>query len=225
VAGVAAFHVETIRDDGLYTGRCPNGHRRLVVTQTLRHEMLFEVALNALADGYNREAVSSFAASVERYYEFAIRVLAAKMAVKPAAFDSAWKKVARQSERQVGAFVFGYTMAFGEVPSIIEGKAAELRNAVTHKGKLTDKGEAIGFGEIAYGVIQDGIRELRARCIDDVNKMLGQQVAAAAAGLGKEYPRTFQVSPTALNVIEDISGGYKPFAALLASRGIAPLVT
>jgi hypothetical protein len=68
--GVVNFFAETIRQDGVYTGKCPNGHDLLIATQTLPHEMLFEIALNAIGDGYYREAVSSFAASVELFMNF-----------------------------------------------------------------------------------------------------------------------------------------------------------
>ncbi len=64
-AGFLTAHIETIREDGIYEGVCPNGHSFRVLTQTLPHEMLFEIALNAIIDIYYREAVSSFAASVE----------------------------------------------------------------------------------------------------------------------------------------------------------------
>ena len=76
----------TIREGGLYTGKCPNGHDLLVTTQTLRHEMLFEIALNAIVDGYRREAISSFSAAVERFFEFAIRVLAKNRKLTPQIF-------------------------------------------------------------------------------------------------------------------------------------------
>lgn len=109
--GVANFFAETIRQDGLYTGQCPNGHELLIATQTLPHEMLFEIALNAVEDGYYREAVSSFAASVERFYEFAIRVLARNRKVTPSAVEVAWKHVAAQSERQLGAYIFLYVVS------------------------------------------------------------------------------------------------------------------
>src|SRR5580704_6209511 len=97
--GIGTFFVETIREDGLYTGKCPNGHDLLLATQTLPHEMLFEIALNAITDGYNREAVSSFAASMERFFEFAIRVIANKHSVPSNVLADAWKIVAKQSER------------------------------------------------------------------------------------------------------------------------------
>lgn len=56
--------------------------------------MLFEIALNAIVDGYQREAVSSFAASIERFYEFAIRVLTRTSQVPRDIIESAWKAVA-----------------------------------------------------------------------------------------------------------------------------------
>jgi hypothetical protein len=218
--GIGTFFVETIREDGLYTGKCPNGHDLLIATQTLRHEMLFEIALNAIADGYYREAVSSFAASIERFFEFSIAVLASTRAVAPEVFSAAWKKVSSQSERQLGAYVFLYVVSFGAVPQLLSNKMVELRNDVIHKGVLPERRDAVIFGAAAYEVIQIGMQKLRESCLADVNKILGQHVAKIAEKMGSRYPRTFQVTPTALNVIQDISAGYKPFDQLLRDRNI-----
>jgi hypothetical protein len=62
LGGVGTFLVEAIRDDGLYAGKCQNGYDLHIASQTLRHEMLFEIAVSAIADGSYREAVASFAA-------------------------------------------------------------------------------------------------------------------------------------------------------------------
>ncbi len=219
-SGIGAFFIETIREDGLYTGKCPKGHDLLVATQTLQHEMLFEIALNAIADGYHREAVSSFAASIERFFEFAIKVLAANRGVAPETFGEAWKKISSQSERQLGAYIFLYVASFGAVPHLLSTKMVELRNEVIHKGALPDKAKTIAFGEAAYEVIQSGMQKLREACLNDVNSVLGQHVARIAEKMGSRYPRTFQVTPTALNVIEDISAGYKPFDQMLRQYGL-----
>ena len=104
--GIAAYYPDEMRDDGVYIGSCPSGHRVVVATQTLRHEMLFEVGLSALSDGYPRDAISSFAAAVERFYEFAVMVLLRSAAIPQDAVATAWKVVSSQSERQFGAFVF-----------------------------------------------------------------------------------------------------------------------
>jgi len=54
-----------------------------------------------------------------------------------------------------------------------------------------------------------------------VNAVLKEHVGEIAQKMGTDYPRSFQVTPTALNVIEDISSGYTPFNQLLAKRGIS----
>jgi|SRR5271166_6650804 len=220
--GAGTFFVETIRGDGLYTGKCPQGHDLLIATQTLRHEMLFEIALNAIRDGYHREAVSSFAASVERFFEFAIRVMASGRQVANGVFDDAWRVVSKQSERQFGAYIFLYVTAFTDMPCLLSNSVVELRNNVIHRGVLPEKKDALKFGNAAYDVIQSGIRKLRAACLDDVNKVLHEHVGRIAAKMENRYPRAFQATPTALNVIEDISNGYRPFQQLLVERGIQP---
>lgn len=213
--GFASFFLEMIRDDGLYTGKCPNGHDLLIATQTLRHEMLFEIALNAIRDGYFREAISSFAASVERYYEFAIRVFARSNSVPADVMKDAWKQVSNQSERQFGAYVLLYACQFHQLPSLLSTKMVELRNDVTHKGKLPTREQAIKFGEAVYDVIQHGVCMLRQSFLEHVNAELGEHVSSIGAKMGKQYPRSFMVTPTALNIIEDVSNGYKPFHHIL----------
>lgn len=218
--GFAVFHVDEIREDGLYTGKCPRGHDLLVATQTLRHEMLFEIALNAIVDGYRREAISSFAAAIERFFEFAIGVLAQNRGVSAPVFAAAWKAVAVQSERQLGAFTFLYTVSFGEVPRLLTDRMVKLRNDVIHRGMLPEQEQVLEFGAAAYEVIQTGVRKLRAVCFDNVNAALSEHVGEIAEKMGSAYPRTFQVTPTALNVIQDISQGYPLFKDVLARYGI-----
>jgi len=219
--GIGNWFVETIREDGLYTGKCPDGHDLLLATQTLPHEMLFEIALNAIHDGYYREAVSSFTASMERFFEFAIKVIAAKHGVTPQAFADAWKIVSKQSERQIGAYVFLYLLEFGARPLLLSNNMTELRNDVIHKGKLLERKEALTFGHAVNEVIQEAVRQLRSTHLDQVNAVLGQHVAKIAEKMGNIYPRTFQVTSTALNIIDDVTKGYKPFQQLVDERGIS----
>jgi hypothetical protein len=213
----APVFLEAIRDDGLYSGKCPKGHDLLVATQTLRHEMLFEIALNAISDGYYREAVSSFAASSERFFEFAIRVITRNQGVQASVFDKAWKLADKHSERQLGAFLFLYVAHFSEFPRTLEEKTTGFRNKVIHKGLLPSKSDTIAFGREVYEVIQSGAQKLRASCLDDVNAELGAHVARIAGKTEGKHPAV-QVTTTALNIIEDISSGYKPFETLLVER-------
>jgi hypothetical protein len=218
--GIGAWFVETIREDGLYTGTCPLGHNLLLATQTLPYELLFEIALNAIADGYNREAVSSFAASLERFFEFANRVIAKKHGVHQGSFANAWKAVSRQSERQLGAYVFVWLIEFGDAPPLLGNKMTELRNDVIHKGKLPDRKEALSFGSAVYTLVQESVRRLRATHLDEVNKVLSEHVNQIAEKMETAYPRSFQVTSTALNIIRDVSSGYKTFGQIVAEHGI-----
>ena len=97
-----------------------------------------------------REAISSFAASVERFFEFSLRVLSRNRQVPPQIFDVVWRVVSKQSERQLGAFVFLYAASFAEEPHILSNRMTELRNDVIHRGKLPDQKQVLEFGDAAY---------------------------------------------------------------------------
>ncbi|MGO8739380.1 hypothetical protein [Rhodoblastus sp.] len=216
----AVFYLDTFRDDGVYFGCCPKGHDNAIATQTLRHEMLFEIGVNAIKDTYYREAISSFAASVERYYEFAIRVICRHSKLADDVLQRSWKSVSRQSERQTGAYIFLYAATFREVAPTLSETMTSLRNDVIHKGILPDKAQAVEFGEASYQVIQNGVQKLRAECLDDVNAELVAQMRKTIEKYGDKFPRSTQVTQTALNIIQDISGGYGPFRQVLSARGI-----
>jgi hypothetical protein len=218
--GVGTWFVEKIRDDGLYSGKCPNGHDLLLATQTLRHEMLFEIGLNATRDGYYREAVLSFAASTERYFEFAVRVITRGCGVSEEPFKKTWKSVANQSERQLGAYLFLYLAEFGTEPVLPKRRIVEIRNGVAHKGIIPERGEAVAFAEETYELIQSGIRQLREKRLDSVNAILGEETADRAKKMGGRFPRCFQVTPTALNAIADTSTGHPPFSRIVAEYGL-----
>src|ERR1700681_1770876 len=74
--------VSQLSESGEYEVVCGRGHISCVQLLNLKFELLFEMGLNALVDGYGREAVSSFAASLERFYEFYWRVAMAHLSVQ-----------------------------------------------------------------------------------------------------------------------------------------------
>jgi hypothetical protein len=213
--GNAQCFVQTIREDGFYDVRCPKGHEVLVITQTLRHEMLFEIALNAIKDGYYREAVASFAASAERFFEFGIRVLARSQNIQSDTLNNAWDSISQQSERQLGAYIFLYTTQANCMPIIFSNKEAGFRNGIVHKGLLPAKERVIEFGAATYKIIQSGTTMLRDKFLSHVNAEMSERMAEAAQKAETRYPRTCMVTPTALNIIKDISGGFPPFEAVL----------
>lgn len=79
------------RDDGRYELCCSRGHNSVTVLQQQKFEILFDIGANAILDGYYREAVSSFTSSLERFYEFCIKVLCRKRGIQVDVFSKAWK--------------------------------------------------------------------------------------------------------------------------------------
>jgi len=135
----------------------------LVALAATRHEQLFELGLAAINDQYFREAVSSFSAALERFYEFSIRVLAADAGIKPEEFNAAWKNLSRQSERQLGAFIATHLIVEKSVPKVLASKETEFRNDVVHKGRFPSKAEALKFGDSVLSVIKPTLTLLRSR--------------------------------------------------------------
>ncbi len=140
-----------IADNNVYEVTCQNGHSwRVVVTQEV-HEILFEMGIRAIADGYYREAIFSFASSLERYYEFFIRTINFNED-----FDKVWKLISSQSERQLGAYIFTYFSVYNTEPNILPKKFVEFRNKVIHRGYIANEKEAIKFGKKVAEIIIEG---------------------------------------------------------------------
>src|SRR3989304_3215850 len=72
-----AISVE-LQNDGLYKVTCPRGHVTVTAIQEQKFEVLFDLGAMALLDGYTREAVSSIAASLERFFEYYVAVVSLK---------------------------------------------------------------------------------------------------------------------------------------------------
>jgi hypothetical protein len=157
----ASFTAELLpKNDSVYEIECPNGHR--FFANILYHEFqkLFEVAVNALADNYYRESVGSFAASYERFLELFIRIVMKTKGTDDDKLAKGWKKVSRQSERQLGAFIFLYLMEFGDLPPLLGQAQIELRNKVIHQGYFPTKDECVNYGGAVLDSIRQAIRVL-----------------------------------------------------------------
>lgn len=147
------FHYAEINNDFRYTFTCPRGHQNTFIDQSHRYETLFQIGATAIIDGYYREAISSFTASLERFYEFFINIKLMKDGINQETISFIWDKVKSQSERQLGAFIFLYAQHFNEKPNLISNRLIELRNNVIHKGKIPTKDEAIEYGQAILDLI------------------------------------------------------------------------
>ena len=143
----STFSLHQIPPDGVIFSTCDKGHLSAFVVQAHQFELLSEIALKAIIDGYNRDSVASFAAALERLYEFYIQLVFEENGVEPSSFDAAWKHLKKQSERQLGAFVACYLMENRHAPLLLAPKAVEFRNKVIHQGLIPDKEEALEFAQ------------------------------------------------------------------------------
>ena len=164
--------VASLSDNGEYEVVCDRGHKSFVVLNNLKFELLFEMGLNALVDGYGREAVSSFAAAIERFYEFHWRVTMAHFSVPEETVTAAWKILSRQSERQLGAYISGTLSLIKEPPQLLNpNKEIEFRNNVIHKGYVPTVKEATEFGDSVMDIILGELAKLREIAPDALEKV------------------------------------------------------
>lgn len=136
-----------IPENGVIEITCRRGHHNRVVIQQQKFEILSTMAIKAIADGYYRDAVSSFAGALERLYEFFFEATCVKRNIDAQIYASAWSKMSSQSERQLGAFIGIYLLETSQIPEFLPQKQIELRNAVVHKGKFLERTEVVRFGE------------------------------------------------------------------------------
>jgi len=186
-----AISVE-LRDDGLYKVACPRGHVTVTAIQEQKFEVLFDLGAMALLDGYTREAVSSIAASLERFFEYYVLVVSLKHGVAYEHITKAWSPISRLSERQFGAFLFLYlvenkkpleALIYDAKPEL-DGRSrrdtltwSAFRNEVIHNGYIPSAKEVIEYGNLVYQFIYRLIRELKANCSEFMGKATFHHVA------------------------------------------------
>ena len=176
------------RDDGRYEVACSKGHRAITLLQQQKFELLFDIGAYAIADGYYREAVSSFAASLERFYEFFIRALMLQKGIHPEVIDNAWKTVAAQSERQVGGFTLLYALEFGRPPQLLSSARVAFRNDVIHKGRIPTRSEALDYGQAVLDVVRPILKEAQERLLEGVKKTVFRQILRSRTSADQGQP-------------------------------------
>lgn len=182
---------------GLYRTTCSKGHDILMIADVQPFELLFESAMEAFVDLYFREAVSSFAAALERFYEFVIRSFLIARKVDSETSAAMWKSVSHQSERQLGMYIGLYTAEYGRQPPLLQNDTTRFRNSVIHKGYFPSSAEAFDFGRSVYELINRGVRELRTDFADAMQAARDITRKAALSQLKDgEVPATFGMGTT-----------------------------
>ncbi|MFQ2645985.1 hypothetical protein ACK3ZP_02675 [Aeromonas caviae] len=224
---VLTFKVDhhQLADSGIHPVNCNHGHEFVIIFSGAKFEVLFDIGMNAINDGYAREAVSSFTSSLERFYEFFIRYCSYKNQIDDSIYDRAWKDISNQSERQLGAYIFTYLIKYKETPVLLSNKMVSFRNSVIHKGYIPTIKEAITFGNNVYDCIMNVVKSLE----EEEDKSLSDfynKILPKAEG----YSWTVDQSPSGIcmnrkyrNQNDIKATRYRPFVEVLKSFKIPPV--
>jgi hypothetical protein len=151
-----------IPDDGVLEATCNRGHRTFTIIQQMKFELLSDMAIKAIVDGYYRDAVASFAGALERLHEFLVRATCRKQGVSAPPFDRAWKEMSNQSERQLGAFIGAHLLETGQPPMLLHQNQTKFRNDVIHKGMFPSRHDTLRFGQAVSDCALPILRLLRS---------------------------------------------------------------
>lgn len=146
-------------ESGIYSFRCHKGHEITLGLVAARFEVLFEIGMQALVDGYYREAVMTFSTALERFYEFYVRLIWEARGINAATRKDLWSQVAKQSERQLGLFAATFLFDTGRMPPLLPQPMVSLRNDLVHKGKIADQANATAFGQVVADLVHPALHE------------------------------------------------------------------
>ena len=158
------------RDSAYYEFKCPRGHQNSFLLDKALFEVLAESGLQAIADGYYREGVSSFASSLERFYEYYWMVVNRQKLTDVKQIEQAWKAVSAQTERQIGLFIGTYFAENRSPPPLLGRAAVKFRNEVIHKGRLPSQVEATTFAQEIVNLVQPQLDQMRVRYADGMRR-------------------------------------------------------
>ncbi|MCW2338171.1 hypothetical protein M2337_002404 [Sphingobium sp. B2D3A] len=173
-------------ESSVYRFECAHGHVHEIVLAQLRFEVLAETGMQALVDGYYRDAVASFAAALERVYQLYCEIISRSKGTDPAMFEGTWKLVASQSERQLGMFIGLYFLENGSAPPQLPRKCVELRNKVIHQGLLPTEDDAIAFGQAVVDLVQPVLNAMMPRYTKEIEAFTIQHLEKAETSRSPE---------------------------------------
>jgi hypothetical protein len=145
-------------DDNLtHVGECASGHQLRIALMNTRYELLYDQAIMSLHLEFYREALSGCATALERFFEYASRVMLLHLGVPEDALERGWKAVNR-SEPQQGGFLLLYLACFHRPfapPAGVRtlGSMATPRNDVVHNGWIPSCEETLRYAKEVFEIV------------------------------------------------------------------------
>ncbi|WP_337970044.1 hypothetical protein [Virgibacillus salexigens] len=199
-----------IEHSGIYEFKCINGHENISILQLHSFQLLYDLGIKALLDSYTREAVTSFAVSLERFREYCIDCFLYDLPEENK--NATWKYVSSQSERQLGAFYFLYLSKVNAVPTKINNKWDKFRNDVIHKGQIPKSEEVLEYAEYVFDYINETLEVLYNKYADQnvfylfLNKRFREVKEKYPRHVDAEDPSTIS-GPTFIDIVPIVKQG------------------
>jgi len=194
---------QNYNESGQYDYTCSKGHVTAGILLNNKFEILFDMGVHAILDGYYREAVVNFTSCLERFYEYAIKIISHSHDVNYQEIDEAWRPIKSQSERQLGAYIFIYFQTFKKVPNTLNQKWTTYRNNVIHKGEITNKKKAMEYGNLILKIIQPVIKDIKLDYTDCIHDYLNYRINLLK---DKIEGKTLIYHPNISTIINDLTG-------------------
>lgn len=137
---------------------CPNGHKFISGIMHELFDILYLSAVDSYFNGNFSESVMSFTASLERTYEYFIKVTLIKEGCTLEKIDLFWKELEKQSERQLGSFCSQY-LKTTNLSWRLDKEMVTFRNNIIHKGYIATSKEVKKYAEYTTS-LQMGILNL-----------------------------------------------------------------
>lgn len=159
-----------VNSDFIVEYNCNKGHQYLTYYSLEHFDLLYLAGLDSFVKGCYSESVMSFTVSLERMYEFFIKIILFNKFKDLNRIDSYWKNLKNLSERQFGAFC---TLYFNETGNTwtINNNMISFRNSVIHKGKISSKEETTKYAEYVTDLLSNLVVFLRTNYLDSINTL------------------------------------------------------
>ena len=222
IPNFSALALAEIPENGIIEITCDRGHRTATIIQESKFEILSEMGVKALVDGSYRDAVSSFASTLERLYEYFIEAACRKQGISPGVFSASWKAMASQSERQLGAFLAAFLLDTRETPKLLPQKQVELRNSVVHKGRFPTSDEASKFGAAMFDCALPVLQVLRSSSYAETIQTLTSERVRDRSKQARHAGRTTSTMSMATPLSFVLADQPADFGAIVASYAGRP---
>ena len=199
-----ALALVELQEDDLYVFTCSRGHVSKTYLQANRFEVLFDLGLEAAVDGYHRQSIANFMSSLERFYEWYINLSCLVRGINYENRERIWKSISQQSERQLGAFYYLWTIDFGDAPLMLPQRQVKFRNNIIHKGQIPSRKEALEFGQDVINLLYEQMNQVKNLHSDAVDKLTLQRI------INQSKISSSQFSTMALATSINTIGSYDP---------------